>query len=151
MRICFRDILHHFCHKPLKRYLSIEVHFIHLPFACSFWLHYTFSKHFMQEAFLGKYAPFSCLQLPFSSFYCYYLRYSKFLLRKGYIMIDISKKLKELRKAHNMTQEQVANLIHVSRPTYTQYEIGGKRPGLETLVEIANLYKVSLDYLVGRY
>lgn len=66
-------------------------------------------------------------------------------------MIDISKKLKELRKAHNMTQEQVANLIHVSRPTYTQYEIGGKRPGLETLVKIANLYKVSLDYLVGRY
>ena len=66
-------------------------------------------------------------------------------------MIDISEKLKELRQSHNMTQAQVADCIHVSRPTYTQYELGKKRPGLETLVEIANLYKVSLDYLVGRY
>lgn len=66
-------------------------------------------------------------------------------------MINISDKLKELRKSHNMTQAQVADYIHVSRPTYTQYELGKKRPGLETLVEIANLYKVSLDYLVGRY
>lgn len=66
-------------------------------------------------------------------------------------MIDVSEKLKELRKAHNMTQEQVANCIHVSRPSYTQYELGKKRPSLEILVELAKLYKVSLDYLVGRY
>lgn len=66
-------------------------------------------------------------------------------------MIDISSKLKELRKAHNMTQAEVAERIHVSRPTYTQYELGKKRPGLEILVNIADLYKTSIDYLVGRY
>lgn len=42
-------------------------------------------------------------------------------------MIDVSEKLKEMRKAHNMTQEEVANRIHVSRPSYTQYESGKKK------------------------
>lgn len=66
-------------------------------------------------------------------------------------MIDISEKIKNLRIENKMTQQEVADRIHVSRPTYTQYELGKKRPGLETLLEIAELYKISLDYLVGRY
>ena len=66
-------------------------------------------------------------------------------------MLDVSQRLKELRKSRDMTQEAVAKEIHVSRPTYTEYELGKKRPSLETLVKLADFYKVSLDYLTGRY
>lgn len=63
----------------------------------------------------------------------------------------IAERLKELRKNHNLTKEDVAKKIHISRPTYTEYEIGKKRPSLDTLIKLADLFKVSLDYLTGRY
>jgi len=66
-------------------------------------------------------------------------------------LVEVSKRLKELRLSHKLTQADVAEQIHVSRPTYTEYELGKKRPSLETLVKLADLYKTSVDYLIGRY
>ncbi|MGG3839700.1 helix-turn-helix transcriptional regulator [Paenibacillus thiaminolyticus] len=48
------------------------------------------------------------------------------------------------------TQDYVANLIGVARPTYTAYENGTKEPPLDTLNKIADLFDVSSDYLLGR-
>lgn len=55
------------------------------------------------------------------------------------------------KKTHSKwTQEYVANLIGVARPTYTAYENGTKEPPLDTLDKIADLFNVSIDYLHGR-
>lgn len=60
-------------------------------------------------------------------------------------------RLLELRKQHGLSQQQVADKINVSRSSYSQYELGIKQPTIQTLKLIADLYKCSIDYLVGRY
>jgi transcriptional regulator with XRE-family HTH domain len=59
---------------------------------------------------------------------------------------------REKRKKNDpkWTQEYVADLIGVARPTYTAYENGTKQPPLETVNNIADLLDVSSDYLLGR-
>lgn len=58
--------------------------------------------------------------------------------------------LKQLRLSANITQEQLANIIGVHRATYASYEQGRREPDYETLIKIAEFYKVSLDYLFER-
>ncbi|MBQ8444679.1 MAG: helix-turn-helix transcriptional regulator, partial [Clostridia bacterium] len=57
--------------------------------------------------------------------------------------------LKSLRKSKNMTQEQVAQAIGISRANYGRYELQQVEPNIETLIKIADFYKVTLDELVG--
>jgi len=59
-------------------------------------------------------------------------------------------RLKELRKNYNMTQEDLAKYLGVGRPTIVGYETKGKQPSFEILDKIANLFNVSVDYLLGR-
>lgn len=74
------------------------------------------------------------------------------LTAKGMVlMVTLPERLRELRKSNNLTQAQVAEILHISRPAYTQYETGNKQPSIETLVKLADLFKTSVDYLIGRY
>lgn len=62
----------------------------------------------------------------------------------------IHQNLKELRSARNMTQEQVAAHLNVTRQTISSYESGRTRPDIDTLARLAQLYGVSLeDILYG--
>ena len=61
------------------------------------------------------------------------------------------KRLTEIRKKHKYTQQYVADSIKISRSAYSQYEIGAREPKTETLIQIADLYHVAVDYLIGRY
>lgn len=63
----------------------------------------------------------------------------------------LQKRLKECRKEQKLTQAQVAKHINKTRETYTRYENGAITPDIETLALIADLFKTSIDYLVGRY
>lgn len=65
-------------------------------------------------------------------------------------MIDISEKLKELRIEKNMTQNDVSLSLHIARNTLSQFETGKARPSYEVLVAAADLFGVSIDYLLGR-
>ncbi len=65
-------------------------------------------------------------------------------------MLQIGKKLKELRKSENLTQQQLADILNLSRVNYTRYETDAVRPDYETLIAIADFYKISLDELFGR-
>ena len=65
-------------------------------------------------------------------------------------MIDIGKRLKELRKSENLTQKQLAERLGISRVNYTRYETNTVRPDYETLILIADFFDVSLDYLFDR-
>lgn len=63
----------------------------------------------------------------------------------------IHQNLKELRSARNMTQEQVAVHLNVTRQTISSYESGRTRPDIDTLARLAQLYDVSLeDILYGQ-
>lgn len=58
--------------------------------------------------------------------------------------------LKELRKLNKLTQRQVAERLKISQPSYIRYENGKSEPTLENLVALADLFDVSVDYLLGR-
>ena len=65
-------------------------------------------------------------------------------------MEDIGKALKELRKRNNLTQEKVAQKIGVTRQAISSYESGRTQPGVELLMQFADIYGVSLeDILYG--
>ena len=64
--------------------------------------------------------------------------------------MGVGKKLKELRKAYNLTQEEIANKLEISRVNYTRYENDKVRPDYETIIKIADFYDVSLDELFDR-
>lgn len=60
------------------------------------------------------------------------------------------KNLTEQRKINNLTQRQVAAYLVISQPSYIRYENGQAEPTLENLVKLADLFDVSVDYLLGR-
>ncbi len=57
--------------------------------------------------------------------------------------------LKELRKEKNLTQEQLAETLNVSRRTVSRWETGSNMPDLDLLMEIADLYQVDLRELLN--
>lgn len=58
-------------------------------------------------------------------------------------------KLKSLRKDHSLSQEDLAEKLAVSRQTISKYELGDATPDLKRLSELAELFNVSYDYLLG--
>ncbi len=62
----------------------------------------------------------------------------------------LSKRLKELRKEATLTQGQVAIYCDITEKTYQNYELMTREPKIENLIKIADLFNVSVDYLVGR-
>ena len=49
-----------------------------------------------------------------------------------------------------MTQQEVASRLNIERTSYARYESGSREPDIATLVALADLFQVSLDYLCGR-
>lgn len=62
----------------------------------------------------------------------------------------IGKRIKELRIQNNMTQSKLANKLGIDRSTLTHYELGMRIPSIDILWEIADIFDVSIDELVGR-
>lgn len=60
----------------------------------------------------------------------------------------LSKRLKELRKVNNYTQDYVASALGVVRQTYSHYETGKRTPNSETLYKLAGLYGISVNDLI---
>lgn len=59
-------------------------------------------------------------------------------------------RLKELRESRGMTQQDVAEAIHVTKGAVCQWENGTRIPGLSTALMLADLFRVPLDTLLGR-
>ena len=60
-----------------------------------------------------------------------------------------AQRLKELRVQHNFSQQYMAEKLHIKQQSYSRYELATGEPSLETLREIALLFNVSTDYLIG--
>ena len=65
-------------------------------------------------------------------------------------MADFAERIKELRLESGMTQTDVGNIIGVKRHSVYTYEKGLNYPEVRCLIMLADYFKVSLDYLVGR-
>ena len=59
-------------------------------------------------------------------------------------------RLKDLREDMDMNQTKIANIIGTSQSYYAQYENGNRPLPFDRVVELANFYNVSLDYIAGR-
>ncbi len=60
----------------------------------------------------------------------------------------LSENLLTLRRAHNLTQEQVAEKLNVSRQAVAKWESGETTPDITNCTALARLYDISLDDLV---
>lgn len=58
------------------------------------------------------------------------------------------KMMRKLRKDKNMTMKQLGQIIGVSESTISLYENGKREPDYETMLKIAEVFDVSLDYLI---
>ncbi len=59
------------------------------------------------------------------------------------------KNLKELRKQHGLSQQKLADILHVSQQSIYKYEHDITSPDLETLSLMAKYFDTSVDYIIG--
>jgi len=62
--------------------------------------------------------------------------------------MNFSKIIKDLREQNNFSQSYVAKKLGIKQSSYSKYELCKARPEYENLVKLANLYDVSVDYLL---
>ena len=65
-------------------------------------------------------------------------------------MASFNKRLLELRKQRELTQNELAESIGVNKQTISQYERGVRRPDFDTLCALCDFFNVSSDYLLGK-
>lgn len=61
---------------------------------------------------------------------------------------SLGKKIAKLRKENNLTQKQLADLIHVSDKAISRWESGSGNPDISSLPQIAKVLGVSVDFLL---
>lgn len=59
-------------------------------------------------------------------------------------------RLKDLREDMDLQQADIAKLLHTTQPQYSRYETGERELPIRHLVTLADFYKVSADYILGR-
>ncbi|MBK0051455.1 MULTISPECIES: helix-turn-helix domain-containing protein [unclassified Leuconostoc] len=57
--------------------------------------------------------------------------------------------IKSIRILHCMTQKELSVLINVSEATISHYESGTRTPDIETMIAIADIFDVSVDFLIN--
>ncbi|MDY2986004.1 MAG: helix-turn-helix transcriptional regulator [Peptoniphilus sp.] len=65
-------------------------------------------------------------------------------------MLSFGARLKNLRISSDMTQLDLSKKLNVSRATVGRYETEERFPDKETLIKLADIFNVSLDFLLGR-
>ena len=59
-------------------------------------------------------------------------------------------RIKDLREDHDLSQKQIADMLHIHQTTYSDYELGKLNIPLSVLCTRADFYKTSIDYIAGR-
>ena len=71
-------------------------------------------------------------------------------VREKETVMLFGQRLRDLRRRCKMTQQSVADRLQIHRSTYTKYEIGGVTPDQQGLLKLAEIFGVTVDYLLGR-
>lgn len=68
----------------------------------------------------------------------------------GFDSKSLGEVLKIYRKAHNLTQEKVAEYLGIERSTYSKYE-KSRSPEIEVILKLSDLYQISLDTFMSEF
>ena len=60
-----------------------------------------------------------------------------------------NERMREIREVHSLTQQKIADLLHIGQRTYADYESGKTRIPVDSLLVLARYYNVSVDYISG--
>jgi len=60
-----------------------------------------------------------------------------------------NERIRELREDNFLTQQKIADLLHIGQRTYADYESGKTRIPVDSLIKLAEYYNVSMDYISG--
>lgn len=63
--------------------------------------------------------------------------------------MEISKRIRQLREDAHLTQQELADKLSISRSTLAGYEAESKQPSYQVLSQIANVFNVPTDYILG--
>lgn len=63
--------------------------------------------------------------------------------------MDYQRRLRDLREDHDLTQQQIADLLGTSQTMYARYERGANELPLRHLIKLAKYYGVTTDYILG--
>lgn len=57
-------------------------------------------------------------------------------------------RLRDLREDSDLTQQQIADKLHIKQSTYSQYENGQRQIPIDSLIKLAIFYNTSVDYIL---
>lgn len=66
------------------------------------------------------------------------------------VILCFFRRLRDLREDNDMKQVDVAEYLGIQQTVYSRYERGFQTIPVEHLIKLADLYKVSVDYILGR-
>lgn len=58
-------------------------------------------------------------------------------------------RIRDLREDMDITQQTIAEYLHIKQNTYSQYENGHRQVPIDVLIKLARYFDTSIDYLVG--
>ncbi len=59
------------------------------------------------------------------------------------------RRIRDLREDRDITQREMAQVLHCSQQVYSNYELGQRDIPTEILIRLAQFHKVSVDYILG--
>ena len=60
-----------------------------------------------------------------------------------------NERIRAIREDNSLTQQKIADLLHIGQRTYAVYESGKTRIPVDSLLILARFYNVSMDYITG--
>ena len=60
-----------------------------------------------------------------------------------------NERIRALREDSDKTQSEIAQILNIGQKTYSDYELGKTRIPVDSLIVLAKLYDVSMDYICG--
>ena len=64
-------------------------------------------------------------------------------------LVSYAERIRALREDNDLSQQYVANLLHVGQRTYSDYERGRIRIPVEALITLAKYYDIDMNYICG--
>lgn len=71
-----------------------------------------------------------------------------YVLQKGVLYMSIGEKLRQLRSDKNLTQKNLADILHITRTTYVKYETDSIKLSFEKASKLADFFNITTDYLL---
>lgn len=82
-------------------------------------------------------------------FIIFFIRYIFLKNRKADNNMTYKERIRNLREDHDLTQQKIADLLHIGQRTYADYESGKIRIPIDSILILAKFYNVSVDYITG--